>query len=61
MACKICGKDRGANNTRMGVCFDCAEAESIILNGTDMYENKVAETAMEKLVLVAKLLGIRHE
>jgi len=30
MACKVCGKDRGANNTRMGVCFNCAEAESII-------------------------------
>lgn len=52
MACAICG---GEKSTRLGVCWDCATAESIIEDGTDMYENgpdgssKSAVTAMDKV------------
>ena len=33
MVCKICNKQ---NDLRFGVCFQCAEAESIIGEGLDM-------------------------
>lgn len=60
MECKICKKEA---ETRYGVCFNCAEAESIIGTGVDMYDGgimvdrgskakKPAETAMEKLKLL---------
>jgi hypothetical protein len=50
--CKICKKDR---ELRMGVCFDCADAESIIAEGVDMWDKGIdgkeepAKTAMDKL------------
>ena len=46
MKCKVCGEER---DCRIGVCWYCAEAESVINNGTDMYDKKVATTPMEKL------------
>jgi len=49
MECMICGEESGMNNIRLGVCWDCAEAESVIEDGTDMDDNIVAETSMEKL------------
>lgn len=33
--CSWCGRDK---DIRMGVCFDCAEAQSIMVSGKDMYE-----------------------
>lgn len=38
----------------MGYCFDCVEAESIIVEGVDMYDKPIAKqedmsTAMSKL------------
>ena len=33
--CKWCGRDQ---DLRMGVCFDCAEAQTIMVSGKDMYE-----------------------
>jgi len=56
MECKVCGRTVGRNGIRMNVCYNCVEAESIILDGTDMEDKQVAETPMEKLLLVAKLL-----
>jgi predicted ATP-dependent serine protease len=55
--CKCCGKKK---ELRIGVCWDCAEAESIIDDGTDMRDNgtvidgerRPAKTAMEKLKLL---------
>jgi hypothetical protein len=26
---------------RLGYCFDCANAESVILDGTDMYDREI--------------------
>jgi hypothetical protein len=52
MNCKICNK---SSDTRLGVCFTCAEAESIIATGVDMFDSgpknspEEAKTAMEKL------------
>ena len=54
--CTVCG---GNKETRMGVCWECAEAESIIADGTDMYDKGNAKTAMEKLkMLIAR--GWKH-
>jgi len=50
--CIACGKNY---DTRLGYCWQCAEAESIIKDGTDMYDKVVAKTAMEKLkILIEK-------
>jgi len=52
MNCKVCNQQV---ETRLGVCFSCAEAESIIADGTDMYDQTPmgqdvpATTAMDKL------------
>lgn len=51
--CKICKK---IQDTRLGVCFDCAECESIIVDGTDMHGKIVAKTSLEKLLQVAMRL-----
>ena len=56
MKCKICNNER---DTRMGVCFDCVEAESIIADGVDMddkglKDNTPAKTPMEKVRLLIK-------
>lgn len=34
--CEMCGK---SEDLRMGFCFDCAEAQSILVDGCDMYED----------------------
>ena len=39
MPCKICERDTG--DTRIGVCFTCAESESIVADGTDMYDEPI--------------------
>jgi ribosome-binding protein aMBF1 (putative translation factor) len=57
MKCEICGTIVGLNGCRMGVCFDCAEAESVIADGTDMRDNKVAETPKEKLKYILSRAG----
>lgn len=49
--CSICGRHA---ETRMGVCWECAEAESIILEGKDMYDDGNTKTAMEKLKMLIK-------
>ena len=57
--CKTCGKKA---ELRLGYCWECAEAESIIFEGTDMRdkgmvfdgEERPAKTAMEKLQFLIK-------
>jgi len=49
--CKCCKRNQ---DLRMGYCFDCVEAESIIVEGVDMYDKPIAKqedmsTAMSKL------------
>ena len=47
-----------SRDTRLGYCFSCAEAESIIAEGLDMYDKGLnggetpAKTAMEKVELL---------
>ena len=36
--CKCCGR---ILDTRMGFCFACVEAESIIVEGKDMYDKEI--------------------
>ena len=60
--CKICNAELPQNELRLSVCWPCAEAESIIAEGIDMFDcgttglkNKdVAENGMEKLVFLIK-------
>jgi len=52
MECIICKKEK---ELRMQVCFACADAESIIAEGLDMWDkgkngiNKPCKTPMDKL------------
>lgn len=55
MECRICKQNR---DLRLEVCYACAEAESIITEGLDMYDkgingsNVPAQTSLEKLQLL---------
>lgn len=39
--CNCCGRNL---DLRLGFCFDCAEMESVIADGTDMRDNPVPHT-----------------
>lgn len=53
--CNTCNREKGPNNLRFGTCFDCADAESIIASGLDMYDkgprgdSAPAKTTMDRL------------
>lgn len=53
MNCKICNNEASNNDLRLGVCWECAEAESIIGEGLDMddkgYNGPPADYPMDKL------------
>ena len=55
MECSICKKNK---DLRLGVCFVCADAESIIKEGLDMWDKGIdgeevpAKTSMNKLKLL---------
>ena len=36
--CKCCSREK---ELRLGYCFDCVEAESIITEGLDMYDREI--------------------
>jgi hypothetical protein len=38
MKCKCCNREE---ELRMGFCFDCANAESVIVEGLDMFEEEI--------------------
>ncbi len=38
MNCKCCNREK---DLRFGICFDCANAESIIAEGVDMGDNEI--------------------
>jgi len=44
-----CASCKRQKDLRMGYCFDCVEAESIIHDGKDMYEKGDAKTALQKV------------
>lgn len=59
--CQICTRQMGQEGLRLGVCFDCADAESIIDEGLDMWDKgpsgdkTPAKTAREKLEYLIKI------
>ena len=63
MECKCCKKEK---DLRLGFCFDCAEAESIIVDGVDMYNNEIPKveglsTHMSKVQYILNLYGVIHK
>lgn len=40
MKCKCCEKE---SELRMGICFDCADAESVIKDGVDMFDAPITK------------------
>ena len=54
--CKCCGQ---MAELRMGICWDCAECESVIETGEDMYDKPIPKienysNAMSKLQYIIK-------
>jgi hypothetical protein len=58
MKCEICEQETSGNDARLGVCWWCAETESIIVEGLDMDGNGLdggtdaAASAMDKVRLM---------
>jgi len=38
--CECCGREE---DLRMGYCFDCVEAQAIIVDGKDMYDKELSD------------------
>lgn len=60
MECKCCKREE---DLRLGFCFDCVEAESIIADGVDMYDNEILKvkglsTPMSKVQYILNLYGV---
>lgn len=59
--CRCCKRQQ--NDLRFGVCFDCANAESIIEDGTDMDNKEIKKKegfskSLSKLQHILNLYGI---
>jgi hypothetical protein len=60
MKCKCCDREE---DLRLGVCFDCANAESIIVEGVDMWDNEVPKQdglsiGLSKVQHILRLYGV---
>lgn len=57
MKCKCCNREK---DLRFDICFDCADAESIIVEGVDMWDNKIkkVEGLSEGLSKVQHILNV---
>jgi hypothetical protein len=58
--CKCCEREK---ELRLGYCFDCVEAESIIVEGMDMYDNEITKEegmsmSMSKLKWILKKFNV---
>ena len=58
--CQCCKREE---ELRLGFCWDCANAESIIEEGLDMYDKEITKqegmsTSMSKLQYILKLYGL---
>jgi len=56
MKCKCCNREK---ELRMGFCWDCVEAESVIIEGRDMYDKEIPQieglsNGMSKLQYILK-------
>ena len=59
MKCKCCNREK---DLRLGICFDCANAESIIVEGIDMWDNEIPKQEglsipLSKLQHILRLYG----
>lgn len=58
MKCIICERETNIENTRLGVCWECATAESIIAEGVDMFDEGLngqsAKSPADKVKLLIK-------
>ena len=41
--CKLCGGKFSPNNIRLGICWECASLQSVLVDGTDMYDKKILD------------------
>ncbi len=60
MKCKCCNREE---ELRFGVCFDCADAESVIVEGVNMWDKKIPQkedlsTGLSKLQYILSKFGI---
>jgi hypothetical protein len=60
MECKCCNREQ---ELRMGFCFDCANAESIIVDGTDMWDKPIEKKegmslSLSKIQEILKIYGV---
>lgn len=60
MKCKCCNREE---ELRLGFCFDCASAESILKEGTDMFDKPIEKKeemslSMSKVQEILKMYGI---
>jgi len=58
--CKCCEREL---DLRFGFCFDCADAESVIVEGVDMYDNEITREegmsmSMSKVKWVLKKFNV---
>jgi hypothetical protein len=63
MNCKCCNREK---DLRLGVCFDCANAESIVVEGVDMWDNEIPKqeglsTGLSKVQHILRLYGFKSE
>ena len=60
MKCKCCKREK---ELRVGVCFDCADAESVIVEGVNMWDKEIPpkedlSTGLSKLQYILSKFGI---
>ena len=60
MKCKCCNREK---ELRVGVCFDCADAESVIVEGVNMCDKEIPKqedllTGLSKLQYILSKFGI---
>jgi hypothetical protein len=58
--CKCCKREQ---ELRMGYCFDCADAESVIVEGTNMWDEEIPKQegmsfALSKLQYILKKFDV---
>jgi hypothetical protein len=58
--CKCCKREY---ELRLGFCFDCAETESVLEEGVDMYDKEIPKqegmsTSMSKVQYILKKYGV---
>ncbi len=61
MKCICCDREQ---ELRIGVCFDCMNAESIIIEGKDAWDNEIPrhelEVGFETIKMTSSLSKLRH-